>query len=128
MGLYYTGSGGWHKTKKWLKDRQKMNEYIFELLSKYGKIGVRRLEEATPKDTGEAAKSWGYTINKSKKGYELIFTNTVIVGNIPLVMLLQYGHITGTGGYVEGQDYINKAVDGIFDAAIKEYIEKEVRG
>lgn len=95
------------------------------ILDRYGALGVIELANATPVDTGETRSSWGYEINKSKKGYTLTFTNSNLAGNIPVIILLQYGHGTGTGAYIEGRDIINPVTRPIFDA-ITENIWKEV--
>lgn len=84
-------------------------------LEKFGEAGVNALSMATPIDSGETATSWGYRIEEIADGYRIVWTNDNINENCVIAILLQYGHGTGTGGYVEGQDYINPAMRGIFD-------------
>ena len=84
-------------------------------LDKYGKEGVAALSSATPVDTGQTAKSWYYKIEKTDKSISLLFCNSNIQNGIPIAIILQYGHGTGTGGWVQGRDYINPAIQPIFD-------------
>lgn len=94
------------------------------VLDKYGRAGVEALSAATPVDTGLAASSWGYEIERSSTSASIIFTNSDIENGFPVAIMLQYGHGTGTGGWVEGRDYINPAIQPIFyelaEAAWKE--------
>lgn len=94
-------------------------------LDKYGREGVAALASATPVDSGETANSWYYEIKRSKNGIALTFYNSNIQNGVPIAIILQYGHGTGTGGYVQGQDYINPAIQPIFDK-IAEEIRREV--
>lgn len=83
-----------------------------QIFHKYGQLGVQALQRATPKDTGETAGSWGYSV----KDTGITWTNSKILTNgTPLAILLQYGHGTKNGGYVQGIDYINPALKPIFD-------------
>lgn len=77
------------------------------------------MSAATPKDTGETAKSWEYVIRYETNGPVLIWRNTNIVDGVSIAVILQYGHGTGTGGYVQGRDYINPALRPIFDDIAK---------
>lgn len=88
---------------------------LFRQLDHYGRMGVTALEAATPIDSGLAANSWGYEIKSSRGSAEIIWTNSDIVDGIPIAIILQYGHGTGTGGYVKGRDYINPAMQPVFD-------------
>lgn len=85
------------------------------VLDKYGRKGVAALSSATPVDSGLAASSWGYTIERTGNSARIIFTNSDIENGFPVAIMLQYGHATGTGGWVEGRDYINPAIQPIFD-------------
>lgn len=89
-------------------------------LEKYGELGVRALSAATPKDTGKTAESWGYEIVETDGGFSIIWTNSNKMQNTSIAVLLQYGHATGTGGYVQGVDYINPALEPIFDQLAKD--------
>lgn len=85
------------------------------LLDKYGRMGVEALSSATPFDSGETASSWYYKIENSKGSAAISFYNSNIQNGVPIAIILQYGHGTGTGGWVEGRDYINPAIQPIFD-------------
>ena len=84
-------------------------------LDKYGREGVQALREATPKDTGLTSESWNYDIIRTKNRVSITFTNSNIQNGVPIAIILQYGHGTGWGGYVQGRDYINPAIRPIFD-------------
>ena len=84
-------------------------------LDKYGRAGVAALASATPVDTGLTANSWYYKVENNKEMAKLSFHNSNIQNGVPIAIILQYGHGTGTGGWVEGRDYINPAIQPIFD-------------
>lgn len=96
------------------------------VLTKYGQLGVEALRNATPVDTGLTANSWSYEIVEDSSGIKIYWKNSNIVKGVPIAVILQYGHGTGTGGYVEGTDYINPALKSVFekiaDAAWKEVV------
>lgn len=95
-------------------------------LDKYAREGVRALEKYTPKDTGLTSQSWSYEINRDEDGVITIeFNNSNIVKYVPIAIILQYGHATRNGGWVEGVDYINPALKPIFEE-IAEYAWEEV--
>lgn len=95
------------------------------VLDKYGKEGVAALSSATPVDSGLTAASWYYEIVRSKGSVSIRFLNSNIQNGVPVAILIQYGHATRTGGWVVGRDYINPAIQPIFDA-IAESAWKEV--
>lgn len=84
-------------------------------LDKYGREGVAALASATPIDSGETANSWYYKIVRTKNSVTIEFHNSNIQNGVPIAVILQYGHGTGTGGWVQGRDYINPAIQPIFD-------------
>ena len=84
-------------------------------LDKYGREGVAALASATPVDTGLTASSWEYKVERENGLVKLTFYNTNIQNGIPIAIILQYGHGTRNGGWVEGRDYINPAIQPIFD-------------
>lgn len=84
------------------------------ILDKYGRQGVAALQASTPKDTGKTAESWYYKINRNNGTVSLSFHNSNENKGIPIAIILQYGHVTGNGGYVEGIDYINPALKPVF--------------
>lgn len=125
MGLRIKSKGDWSKTTNWMK-RVKTLRDAKRILSEYGRLGVAALAAATPVDTGETASSWDYRIVQNAQSSELVFVNNnKTVTNIPIVILLQYGHGTGSGAYVQGRDFINPAIQPIFDE-IAEKVWKEV--
>ena len=96
------------------------------ILDGYGRKGVAALSMATPVDTGEAASSWRYEVNFNKDTISIEWLNDDVTRDgVPIVILLQYGHGTGTGGYVQGRDFINPAIQPIFDE-IADALWKEV--
>ena len=93
-------------------------ERFQSILNQYGEMGCRLLASATPKDTGKTAASWYYKINyNGNKGSSIEFYNTSMDdhGQTPVVILLQYGHGTGTGGYVQGIDFVNPTIQPTFE-------------
>ena len=102
------------------------NLNLDELLDRYGQEGVEALAKATPKDTGKTAASWSYEIKMDKSGATLCWQNSNIVDGVPIAVILQYGHGTRNGAYVQGIDYINPALAPIFSALANE-LWKEVR-
>ena len=89
-------------------------------LDKYGRAGVEALAAATPIDSGKTASSWEYEIIKNKNSVVIRYYNTNIQNEVPIAVILQYGHATRNGGWVEGIDYINPAIQPIFDSIVKE--------
>ena len=89
-------------------------------LNKYGEEGVRALASATPVRTGKTAASWNYEIQSDANGTKIVWTNSNINKYVNIAVILQYGHGTGTGGYVQGRDYINPAIQPIFDKIAEE--------
>lgn len=90
------------------------------ILDKYGREGVAALASATPIESGETANSWYYEIVRSKGSVSIRFLNSNIQNGVPIAIILQYGHGTGTGGWVQGRDYINPAIRPIFDRIANE--------
>lgn len=90
---------------------------IFKIgdLDKYGRMGVKALEDATPRDTGKTASSWYYEIENQNGKVTISFHNSNVENNVSIAVILQYGHGTRNGGFVEGRDYINPAVQPVFD-------------
>ena len=84
-------------------------------LDKFGKQGVAALASATPKDSGVTAQSWNYEIESKNGSVTISFNNSNIQNGVPIAIILQYGHGTRNGGWVEGRDYINPAIQPIFD-------------
>ena len=117
--------GDFHNTETFFSKITKRS-YI-DILRKYGQAGVEALAASTPKDTGETAASWSYEIVQTRNGYSIFWNNSNVNHGANIALILQYGHGTGTGGYVRGIDYINPAIRPVFDeianAAWKEVTE-----
>jgi hypothetical protein len=111
------------KTRKYFQKLHKLDPK--RTLHKYGKAGVAALSKATPKDTGEAGSRWSYKIVGDKKRYRLIWTNDDMAGDVPLVIIIQYGHATKDGGFVTGRDFINPALKPVYDD-LQEALRREV--
>ena len=121
--IYFGHKGDFLDAENFLKKAKKAT--MIDVLDKYGRDGVAALSSATPVETGKTAASWSYEIVE-KQGYvALEFHNQNINKGIPIAVIIQYGHGTGTGGWVEGIDYINPAIQPIFDE-ISKNIWKEV--
>jgi hypothetical protein len=118
--------GDFNKTKDFLNKLQRGD--LFTDLNRYGQVGVNALARATPVDTGLTQQSWGYRIVKDKKRPGIEWVNTNIVSGIPVAILIQYGHGTGTGGWVQGRDYINPVMHPVFDQIANDIWEKVKRG
>lgn len=113
MRVNFEVSGGFMKTERFL-NRMKRREYL-NVLDEFGRDGVQALRNATPVDSGATAEAWDYEIKRTRDYTEIVWTNSNINDGVPIAVILQYGHGTGTGGYVQGRDYINPAVRPIFD-------------
>lgn len=106
-------SGSYSKTLTSL--RKLSSGSAFAELNRYGQMGVDALARATPRETGRTANSWTYKIERSRGGLSITWYNTNVQNGSNIAILLQYGHGTGTGGYVAGREYINPAIQPIFD-------------
>ena len=115
--------GDFSKTEKFLNSISK--KLYYRNLQKYAEQGVAALASATPIDSGETANSWGYEIRQTKNSVSIYWTNSNVNKGVPIAVIIQYGHGTRNGGYVQGRDYINPAMRPIFDK-IAENVWKEV--
>lgn len=114
-------------------DFKKLNNFLERIkdianksqLDKYGMQGIEALSNATPKKTGKTSESWYYKINRKNNSLSISFYNSNINDGVPIAIILQYGHGTKNGGWVQGRDYINPAIQPIFDK-IAEDAWKEV--
>lgn len=116
--IRFRQTGDWSKTTNFLK-RAKQKDYL-KCLDKYGQRGVASLSSATPVDTGKTAGSWSYEIKVTDAKASIIFKNSNIVNGVPIAIILQYGHGTRNGGWVQGRDYINPALKPVFDKLVQE--------
>lgn len=119
-----TSSGSFEntiRTLNFLKSNQ-----MFSVLNRYGQVGVERLRAATPKESGETANSWRYEVIHGNGIHAIEWYNTHVNDGVNVAIIIQYGHGTGTGGYVEGIDYINPALRPVFEAILDD-IWRQVR-
>ena len=123
MKISFSSKGDFSKTIKFLNKVK--NVIINNILSKYGEIGVNALSQATPKDSGVTSRSWNYKIEVNNDNASIVWYNTNVVKGVNIAVILQYGHGTRNGGWVEGRDYINPAMKPIFDK-IADQVWKEV--
>lgn len=114
--ISFRHKGDFSKTTSFLK-RAKDKVYL-EDLDKYGRQGVAALASATPIDSGKTASSWYYKIENTKESAKITFYNSNVQNGVSIAIILQYGHGTRNGGWVEGRDYINSAVRPIFDKIV----------
>lgn len=123
--ISFSQKGDFSKLTKFL---EKAKEVVnLGVLNRYGRKGVDALESATPSDTGLTAKSWYYQIENKNGSVTLSFHNRNVQDGVPIAIILQYGHATGTGGWVEGRDYINPAIRPIFDEIAHEAVKEVVK-
>ena len=115
--------GDFSKTEKFLNTISK--KLYYRNLQKYAEQGVAALASATPIDSGTTANSWNYEIRQTKNSVSIYWTNSNVNKGVPIAVIIQYGHGTRNGGYVQGRDYINPAMRTIFDK-IAENVWKEV--
>ena len=115
--IRFTHKGDFSKTTKFLK--RAGNAVRFSDLEKYAKKGVEALASATPVESGLTSNSWNYEIVNEKGSITINFINSNIQKGVPIAVIIQYGHATGNGGWVEGRDYINPAIQPIFDEMAK---------
>jgi hypothetical protein len=106
-------SGSTKRTETFLRKMSEGN--LYDSLDASAREGVSALIAGTPVDSGLAADSWNYEIENSKDSVTIKWTNNDVENGFPVAIMLQYGHGTGTGGYVQGQDYINPAMKPVFD-------------
>lgn len=114
--------GDFKKTEKFLMWLTRGKAYR-HILEKYGQKGVEALRDYTPKDTGKTANSWSYEIVESNGEIDIIWKNSNINKHVNIALILQYGHGTRNGGWVEGVDYINPALRSIFKSLADEVWE-----
>lgn len=121
--FYLESKGSFDKTEAWLKNLAKIR--IDNILKQCGKQGVDALKAATPVDSGLASESWDFKVKNNANSVEIIWTNSDLENGFPVAIMIQYGHGTGTGGYIQGEDYINPAMRPVFDK-ISETVWKAV--
>jgi hypothetical protein len=120
-----TQKGSFDHTEKYLRSVSGNSSKIRPILAKYGPVGVQALSQATPQDTGLTARSWVYDITEQPNYISIRWYNTHVEDGRPIAILLQYGHGTRNGGWVEGRDYIMPAIQPVFDKILAD-VMKEV--
>ena len=113
MRVVFEHKGDFNKTKRFF-DRMRRQE-MYRELSRFAAEGQAALEASTPKRTGKTASSWTYEVKIRSGSAEIIWKNTNVNGDVNIALILQTGHGTGTGGYVQGIDYINPVMKPLFD-------------
>lgn len=111
--ITFTEKGSFNNTERYLNRLKKLE--LSAVLNKYGNLGVNALRNATPMDSGQTASSWYYTIEQRPGYYSIRWSNSNREYGKPVAILIQYGHGTKNGGYVQGRDYINPAIRPLFD-------------
>lgn len=119
-----TSSGNTRNTEKFLAAM--MTDQPYRNARRFAELGVDRLRQATPKDSGLTAEQWSYEIVQNGSSFTIWWNNTNVVNGFNVAVGLQYGHGTGSGGYVQGRDYINPSLSGIFKSIIDD-VWKEVQ-
>lgn len=115
--------GDFKNTKQFLESFQKLD---FEsLLKQYAEEGVKALASATPKKTGKTAASWNYEIVKGRNQISIFWNNSNLNDGVPIAVIIEYGHGTSNGAYIQGRHYISPAIQPVFDR-IAEAAWKEV--
>ena len=111
--ISFRHKGDFSKLSKYLEKVKNVTR--LSIFDKYGRAGVAALASATPVDTGLTANSWYYEVDISDTSVTISFHNSNIQNGVPIAIILQTGHGTGTGGWVQGRDYINPAIQPVFD-------------
>lgn len=111
--ISYKATGDFSKTRSFLERMKALR--IAAILERHGRDGVSALAANTPVESGETAASWGYKVSGTRGSYKITWTNSHVNDGVPIAIVLQYGHGTGTGGYVAGRDYINPAIRPVFE-------------
>lgn len=126
MKINFEHRGNFNNLERFLVKSLHIKPLVRPILDKYGKRGVEELKKATPKDTGKTSESWTYDIVQDQKGqYQIVWSNTNVVdGWANIAILLQYGHATRNGGFVKGTDYINPAIEKVFQGMANEAWEE----
>ena len=125
MGIRISQHGNFNKLERFLK-KVSDTDYLSRF-AKYGEMGLEALKSATPERSGLTAASWGYSLEVNGSGVRIVWTNSNINQGVPISIIIDTGHGTGTGGYVAGREYIDPAIVPVFDQIINE-MWKELTG
>lgn len=116
--ITFRHKGDFSRTRRYFERIKEVAK--LSILDKYGQIGVNALASATPVESGLTASSWYYQIEHRAGGDTIAFYNSHVNKGVQIAVILQYGHGTGTGGYVQGRDYINPAIQPVFDKIVQD--------
>lgn len=116
--IRFTSKGDFSKATQYFKRVSEASK--IKILEKYGAKGVAALSSATPVESGLTASSWSYNVKREPGRSVINFTNSNQNKGVHIAIILQYGHGTGTGGWVEGRDYINPAIQPVFDDILEQ--------
>lgn len=111
--ITFESSGSFVNVDRFLERMAK--EEILSALTQYAELGVSALASATPSKSGATANAWSCEVTSKRNNYTITWSNSNVNDGVNVAVILQYGHGTGTGGYVQGRDYINPAIQPIFD-------------
>ena len=111
--ITFESSGSFVNVDRFLERMAK--EEILSALNQYAELGVSALASATPSKSGATANAWSCEVTSKRNNYTITWSNSNVNDGVNVAIILQYGHGTGTGGYVQGRDYINPAIQPIFD-------------
>ena len=111
--ISFTVTGSFKNTDAFLRKMSRLD--ILSVLNSCGRDGVEALTKGTPLESGLASDSWSYRVSSGRGGHTIEWLNNDVENGFPVAIMLQYGYGTGTGGYVQGRDYINPAMRPIFD-------------
>jgi hypothetical protein len=125
MGIVIKTTGSFDHVEAWLHRLSRLE--LDKVLNKYGTIGQNALSNATPAETGLAGSSWGFHTKSGPGYYSIVWTNSDIENGFPVVVMLVYGHGTGTGGYVQGRDFVMPAILPIFEEIAAQAWEEVTR-
>ena len=125
QAITFTSKGDFSNTFRFLEKAKQAAR--IKILDRYGREGVEALRDATPIDSGLTANSWYYEIERKHNSVTISFNNSNIQNGVPIAIILQYGHGTRNGGWVEGRDYINPAIQPIFDKMAEKAWEEVTR-
>lgn len=121
-GFIVKQTGDFGDAIKFLKKGRKFQKRLVDILESFGREGLEALQEATPKRTGKTAKSWSYKVESGKGSYSLSFQNDNVFRGVPVAVLIVYGHVTPSGRWIEGRDFVTPVVDPLF-----EKLQKQIR-
>ena len=116
--ISFKSKGDFKKTQSFLEKAKRLE--IQSVLERYGSVGVSALSSATPVESGATASAWYYEVSIKRGAYTITFFNSNVNKGVPIAIILQYGHGTGNGGWVNGRDYINPSIQPVFDEIVEE--------